>query len=165
MATTLKTSDKPTELPEDDLLLYEAESSDGGRFLIVKPASAPRTGISELDEQQEVVYSLRRRGQLVFSVPNDEERDKGRAATAKRAGLLKGASDIVWVRDSQTVFIEMKRTGESISAIKPEQVAFLGKTGQRGHLSVVCFGFRAGRFLVNNIDSFTTYCRHLNGLA
>jgi hypothetical protein len=162
----MKTSKTPTLLPEDDLQLFEAQSPGGGFFLILRPSAAPRTGISELDEQQEVVYLLRKRKQLVFAVPNDEDRDKGRQASAKRAGLLKGASDLVWVRDNgTTTYLEMKRSGEVLSAIKKEQVDFLGNTGSKGHLSVVCFGFRAARYLVNHADSFYTYCRHLNGIS
>jgi hypothetical protein len=153
---------KPTELPEDDLLLYEA-TSPHGCFLILRPQKAPRTGISELDEQQEVVYMLRLRDEVVMSVPNDEERDTAAAAKSKRAGLLKGASDLVWVRGSgHTAYIEMKRSGESMEAIRPEQVTFLGKCARRGHLAVVCFGFRAARYLINNVEAFTTYCKQLN---
>lgn len=152
------------ELPADGLHLFEAEAGDGGRFLIIRPGVTPLTGLSEADEQQEVVYLLRRRKQLVFAVPNDGDRDAPDAGKAKRTGLLPGVSDLVWVRENApSVFIEMKRSCGTASDIRPHQAKFAADTGKRGQLAVVCFGYRAARYLINNVDAFYTYCRHING--
>lgn len=155
-----------TPLPADGLHLFEAHAPMGGTFLIIRPAKTPPTSLSEADEQQEVVYLLRRRRELVFAVPNEGDREQGEAAKAKRTGLLKGVSDLVWVRrDAPSVYIEMKKTSGSATDIREEQVKFLGQAAQRGQLAVVCFGFRAARYLINNVDAFYTYCRHLNGYS
>jgi hypothetical protein len=147
-----------TELPGPDGLLLRVERTTKGPYLIIYPAKRPPYTCSELDEQQEVVYLLRKQGELVLATMNEGDRDKAAAARAKRAGMHKGASDLVWTRaGGQTVYIEMKRASGQLSDIDPQQAAFLADVVRRGHLGVVCFGYKAARYLVHNIEAFTEY--------
>ena len=154
-----------TLLPDTSLALYNVKSRRGGSYIIICPTTTPpSTRVSELDEQQEVVYSLRKAGEVVFATMNEGERDKAANARAKRAGMYTGASDLVWPRaDGTTAYIEMKKASGTFSDIKPEQDTFLGQMGQRGQLAVVCFGYKAARYLTTHADEFLCYVRDLNG--
>lgn len=153
-----------TVLPDTSLTLYNVKARRGGSYILICPASTPDNNrVSELDEQQEVVYSLRKDGEVVFATMNEGERDKAANARAKRAGMYTGASDLVWPRaDGTTAYIEMKRASGKPADIKPEQDTFLGQMGKRGHLAVVCFGYKAGRYLTTHADEFLLYVRDLN---
>lgn len=72
--------------------------------------------------QQQIVKTLRSRGLVVFSIPNERNAGVSDAARMRATGLTKGAPDLVVLKDNaRCVFLELKTPRGKRS---PEQEAF-----------------------------------------
>lgn len=72
--------------------------------------------------QHLIVTTLRSRGMVVFSIPNERNAGVSDAARMRATGLTKGAPDLVVLKDNaRCIFLELKTpTGKR----SPEQEAF-----------------------------------------
>lgn len=74
-------------------------------------------------------------------------------ARKKALGVVKGVSDFELVGYGSVIFIEFKLPGEKQ---KPEQIDFMNKVRERGHIYIIVYSFEEAKNFVLNTLGYAT---------
>lgn len=105
----------------------------------------------EADEQIRVVTYARKKGLLVFAVPNGGTRHTLEAVKLKQGGVSKGIPDLVFPQARKGyhgLYIELKRMKGSLTT--DEQIYWIDTLNREGYLAVVCKGAETAIEVINN---------------
>lgn len=142
-----------------DVLTHHTPGQPSAPFLAVRPLRRPPATNSEFDEQVALVSWARRARHFIYAIPNEGSRSDAESSRRKREGLIKGAADLIWEPPFPlpAVAIEMKKAAGTLDDIRKPQAMFLSRRAATGRPCVVCFGYKAARYYIENLQAFIDY--------